>query len=192
MVDTSTTAVLLSVDASEVDLKLTSSVVDVNNTITSLPKKLEDYLFTQNGLSAVEVPEVAVLFSMMMQSGNMMWDAIVNNAALVPLDNMWEFFVRIYKQLHGVVKEGNRAEYNDILEELVFPLNWHDYVFMKLNGSVLLSFYKFQFQLCSRSMSNSCFLYVYVFLFFLCMILFIIYDGAMYDATASTKNAHAK
>jgi hypothetical protein len=134
--------VLLTVEARENDVVLISSLADVDNTIASLAKKLEDYLFNQNGLSAADVPEVSTLFSMMAHSGNTMWYAIVNNSALIPLENRREFFIRMYEQL-TIVKEANRTAFDDIMEELIFPMSWHDLVCRKLNGLVLLPFYSY-------------------------------------------------
>jgi hypothetical protein len=142
MVDTSSVTVLLTVEARENDVVLISSLADVDNTIASLAKKLEDYLFNQNGLSAADVPEVSTLFSMMAHSGNTMWYAIVNNSALIPLENRREFFIRMYEQL-TIVKEANRTAFDDIMEELIFPMSWHDLVCRKLNGLVLLPFYSY-------------------------------------------------
>lgn len=175
---------------------------EVNACVSWLAVLLEDALFTANKQSPLLVPEFgSELLLMMKEDANRMWYAILNHVCLVPIQNRRELCLRLYDQLVELVLDRSPAEYTAILNELVFPVDWHNLVtpernrfapivcfpfspfppssFQSISTYVLLEVHS------SRSVLTCCSVLC-------CSILFTLYRGSVYDSTADTKEEQAE
>ncbi|KAL6642806.1 hypothetical protein ACP70R_020987 [Stipagrostis hirtigluma subsp. patula] len=128
LVDELTGRPLLSAKAHQEIVWLVSEQ-QVDHNMKQLADVLHECLFIQNGIPVESVREVSDgLFPMMRHEGNKMWFAILNHSALVPMENFLDYYLRMYLFLEDIVAPLYPHEYKKVLEQLVFPTNWHDIV----------------------------------------------------------------